>query len=1081
MSAAPTRAQKLPSLDLALSGSLAGGILSADARVTDDGSPVSFSNDALSVTGAQVLVALAGDVAELGWRVNVSADQVVAGGVAARAIVLDLDGEGLSPSPETPIAIAIDGGADLSGAALPPFANGRLTLDGSASVPALDAIRVARLAATIGETSLAVSGTLDALAPRFALRLDGDAMSPGTGVGIVDGLLRGDVDISGQVTGDLSANTYGLDAFRLSAPALDVTVNGNVGPETVALTLAGNLADLASVTPSATGAIRFSASLDGPRAAPALTLGATGDSIQLAGTRLTGLALEASGTLDPAALALDASLKGQLGNAPLTANVSLTTEADGTRVLDELEVRVGDARLAGTLRLPPNGIPTGDLNLDVPDLSTVAPLALASARDSRGSLKADVRLAVSGDEATARITAEGRGIAIAGLRAARLDADLEVADYLGVPRPQGQVRVADAAAAGLTFSSIALDATRTGPGAFDLSLDVAGRDVSLNAAAGLTLTDGTTRIDLRQARGRAYAVPFALRRQASITIGEATRIDGLALDLGGGGLRVDGTVSPRLDVAVVLDAVPLSLANVAAPDLALSGTLSGTADITGTTADPDARFQVTASSVSAAPLRAQGLDPVDARASGRFAGQRLTLDASATSSFIDLRADGTIDLAGATPRVDLTVQGSASADPLADRLARAGARADLDIAIDLAIRGPLSDPDITGRITTRDATVGDAEGRFILRGLNADITLQGDRVVIESLSGRLGDGTLTVSGAIGLTNDLPADLDIRIDNGRFADGTLVVATVDAVLTLNGPLLGAPRLAGRVDLVRTLVTLDDFPVGGLDPVAVRHVNAPQAVLDQAARLGLDAAEGSGGQSRAGSAGGGLFLDVTVATQRPIAIRGRGLTVDLGGQLRLLGPVSAIQAVGAFELIRGDLELLDRRLEFTRGRLDFTGDLVPFIDFAATVQTDAAEITLRVVGTPSDLDIAVTSQPALPDDEALAQLLFGRSLSDLSPLQIVKLARGVAQLTGRAGPLEGALGALGNVDVDIDDEGNATVGIGGYVNDRTYVNVEQSTAGDSRVVIDLDVTDEVKARGSFSSSGGAGLGVFFEREY
>ncbi|MEM7567045.1 MAG: translocation/assembly module TamB domain-containing protein, partial [Pseudomonadota bacterium] len=738
--------------------------------------------------------------------------------------------------------------------------------------------------------------------------------------------------------------------------------------------------------------------------------------------------------------------------------------------------------LAGALALPPEGPPTGTLALDVPSLSTVAPLLLTRAGEASGSLGADITLSAEGDEATADVEARGRGIVFGDIRAGDLSADLRVADYLGTPRPEGVAEARNVQAAGLTFSAIDLAARQTAAGRFALTLDADGREVSLDAAADLTLADGTTTLDLGRAAGSAYGLPIRLAGPARIIVGETTRVEGLALDLGSGRVSVSGTAAPTLDLAVEARALPLSLADLVAPDLGLTGTLSGSATVRGEPSDPDVVFDLAGQGLSAAPLAAAGLSPLTASASGRLQDRRLAFEADASGPF-EVSAGGGVDLTGAEPVLDIDVSGRASTDPLIDRLARAGVRADADIAFDVSIDGPASDPSITGSLNADGATVGDAEGRFILRDVSADISLDGDRVVIERVTGAIGPGSLLVTGTVGLTGDLPADLSITVDGGRVADGTLVVATVDADLDLFGPLLGGPTLAGRIDLVRTLVTLNDLPSGGLDPIEVRHVNAPADVIAQAQRLGIDAAESGG--SGAGSATGGaaLLLDITVATREPISVRGRGLTVDLAGDLRLLGPIDDIRAIGAFTLVRGQLDLLGERLVFDRARLDFTGDLNPRIDFAATTEVDGFAITLRLFGRTSAPEITVTSVPDLPQDEALARLLFGRALSDLSPFQIARLAQGISTLTGGTGPLDGALAALGlsGLDIDVDEDGNATLGLGQQLNERTYVNVEQSSAGSSRVVIDLEITGEVKARGSFDSDGAAGLGVFFEREY
>ena len=48
-----------------------------------------------------------------------------------------------------------------------------------------------------------------------------------------------------------------------------------------------------------------------------------------------------------------------------------------------------------------------------------------------------------------------------------------------------------------------------------------------------------------------------------------------------------------------------------------------------------------------------------------------------------------------------------------------------------------------------------------------------------------------------------------------------------------------------------------------------------------------------------------------------MRGRGLDAELGGSVRLTGPVTNIQPVGGFSMIRGRLSILGQRITFDEG--------------------------------------------------------------------------------------------------------------------------------------------------------------------
>jgi translocation and assembly module TamB len=163
----------------------------------------------------------------------------------------------------------------------------------------------------------------------------------------------------------------------------------------------------------------------------------------------------------------------------------------------------------------------------------------------------------------------------------------------------------------------------------------------------------------------------------------------------------------------------------------------------------------------------------------------------------------------------------------------------------------------------------------------------------------------------------------------------------------------------------------------------------------------------------------------------------------------------------------------------------GDLDPFLNFVARSAGSDITVFITVSGRVSDLDISFSSQPELPEDEVLARLIFNRGLSELSPLQIAQLAAAAAELAGGSntsllGSLRSATG-LDDLDVVTDSEGNAAVRAGRYISDNIYLGVEAGAQGSTRGTINLDITEELKARGSVGSDGDSSLGVFYERDY
>src|SRR6185312_15956624 len=73
--------------------------------------------------------------------------------------------------------------------------------------------------------------------------------------------------------------------------------------------------------------------------------------------------------------------------------------------------------------------------------------------------------------------------------------------------------------------------------------------------------------------------------------------------------------------------------------------------------------------------------------------------------------------------------------------------------------------------------------------------------------------------------------------------------------------------------------------------------------------------------------------------------------------------------------------------------------PLLDFAATTTVQGTIIEVDITGSSRAPKIELTSTPTLPQDEAMALLLFGKPSSALSPMELLSAAQALAELTGR----------------------------------------------------------------------------------
>lgn len=1027
----------------------------------------------LQVTGLNGDLQLTGLITDPEWRFKGSARTMSSDPAVLKQLSVGLSGKGLDlkkagTNVKGTIAADVTRGKTktMPAALLGPF---RANL--AARTNQNGQIVISDTSFSAGAVRFALNGNLEPFSEAFDVAFRASARSPETGYSLLDRLLAGKAGLAGRLGGDKTGQLT-LAEWQLTSETLSLTLEGTVH-DTVDLTLAGQIKDLAQLHEEAAGSARLSATIRGERTAPLLKLTASGGDITLAGSALSNAQLQANMKLSESEPNGELNFSAKLQDQPVTARAKLLTTPDGVRQLEELSVVSGTARIDGVLSLPVSGSPTGKFKLVAPNLQDIGPLLLMRLS---GSLNADIVLADADGSTSLDAEFNGSDISSDTFSAAKVTGDVQVADVLGSPRVEGQARLRRVVAADMIFDTIAATATSKGADAYVVNLNAKGPDLSGRAVVDVKIRDRETAINVTRLRGSAKRIAFKLAAPFTITRNEdgAVAVKDAALRIGRGSIRVNGEVLPELDAKVRLNALPLAPFELLAGVPGLSGTLSGQASLKGEVGDPAGRFELSGRGFTAELLREQGVPALQFALKGRTQNRQIALRGTASGGrALSVSIEGQIDRSRTVTRFDVKTKGNANAEMFAAALADAGARLSGRLGFDVRVRGTADEPNVQGTITLSNATVGDADGRFLVTGASGRFQLSRDQVRIVSFRGRTGrSGSMAASGTVGLAGARQANVAVQVRDGIYADGTLVTTRYDANLRLAGPLEGSPLLQGDILLKKTKITLSEIPPSALKSLEVKHRRAPPAVLRQLRQF----------RSR----GGDLRLDLRIIARESIAVSGRGVTALLGGELRLTGTPSALIANGLFRLRRGTLKLLGRRLEFERGQLDFDRDLDPRLNLEAVSRTSDSTIRLIIAGRASAPTISVTSSPELREEEALARLVFDKDLLQLSPLQIAQLAASIAALSGGSdnsllGDLQDTLG-VDWLEVTETSSGETAVGAGKQINERLSIGVEQTTkTNTSRVIIDLGISKNFKLRGAAGSDGSSRAGVFFEKDY
>lgn len=806
------------------------------------------------------------------------------------------------------------------------------------------------------------------------------------------------------------------------------------------------------------------------------------------------------------------------GNAARDAAGSMTIDVDGT---------AKDTVLAILAEITPTDdgqTVSLDANAQIADLRNYATLA---ARDLAGAVALDVEAVILGDAQrfTAKVNGTTRNLAIGvqqvdpllrgdgvlALEITRSGLDQFILNALDVRTDtttitaSGRGGVSGAAALDLT-AQIA-DAAVLGQGLrgpVTAVVNVA-RDETENGNVSMRLTGPETDVSLLGKFDPALKFTGALNASVA-NLATYQSLIGQPVS-GGISARIAGSVVPDLsafDAEISAQTTNLAVGNPIADIL-----LTGNGRLNGTAILEAGSLRIDGLEVSTANLNLSG-DLGGQAGAGRGAFEARLRDvgvltdqlsgpvtATGTASLaangswgLDARATGpggiTAQAAGrigAGGQLDITTSGSAPLG-LANTLIEPR-RLSGTAAYDLSINGPAALNSISGRVDLRNAILTAPTLAQGLENIAGGITLRDGNANLDITGDVKSGGGIAVSGPVSLSGQYVADLSLALNDVVIKDPELYKTTLSGGITMRGPLTGGAVVAGTINLGQTDISVPSSGVGSLgDLPNVTHIGAPNAVQQTLNNAGISV---SGAQSTNATTTSRPYpLDIVINAPSRIFIRGRGLDVELGGSLRIGGTSQNIVPTGLFELVRGRLSILQQRFELTEGSATMQGDFVPYIRLVATTEArTGTKIDIIVEGPATEPEVSFVSVPSLPQDEVLSQLIFGRDLESISPLQAVQLAAAVGTLAGRGGGglidnFRAGIG-LDDFDVTTDDEGNAAVSAGKYLSENVYTDVTVSSDGSTEINLNLDVTEEVTAKGTVGADGETSIGIFFERDY
>lgn len=346
---------------------------------------------------------------------------------------------------------------------------------------------------------------------------------------------------------------------------------------------------------------------------------------------------------------------------------------------------------------------------------------------------------------------------------------------------------------------------------------------------------------------------------------------------------------------------------------------------------------------------------------------------------------------------------------------------------ELHLAGTLEQPRWLGEARLRQAAVSIPSLAVDLNEITATLKGVGENQLWIQGSAESGPGQIQFDGQLDTPTGQSWQLELNITGNRFE----VISTPEAHV-LAGPDLNVTaskeliHIKGSIELPEVDIQLENLPDRAVkvseDAVIVNKVEA-----DTEPAAGIP-----------------IKTNIKLILGDQVHFAGFGFEARLSGNLDLIEePNQPTLAYGVLTIDEGRYKAYGQNLTVERGKLIFQGSYDnPGLDIRAVRKAQDITVGLEIGGTLKNIRSTVFSEPALPDSEAVAILLTGKSLSNTTKSDANLLVNAIASLgIKKSQPLTNQLSQTFGLDVlTIDSESGldqSSLMIGKYLTPRLYV--------------------------------------------
>lgn len=331
-------------------------------------------------------------------------------------------------------------------------------------------------------------------------------------------------------------------------------------------------------------------------------------------------------------------------------------------------------------------------------------------------------------------------------------------------------------------------------------------------------------------------------------------------------------------------------------------------------------------------------------------------------------------------------------------------------------------PKAEGNVFVKDGVIGFKGFDPVFRDISGNIVLQGETLIVETVTGRVGEGGIKGSGTIEMAGLALKRTDISFDvrGLRLAYPRWLPSEVEGTLRLSGE-YPSLLISGDMNVVKARYG-ERIDWATFLPSFKQRLKEPET-----------AKEGTGA----------LSMDISFKADRNLIFENNVSKGELKGEIRLKLESGRFGIVGGVEVMTGKVFYKEHEFQITSGIIEFPDPkkMEAVFDFTAEGKVRDYVVQILVQGNTTDFKVTMTSSPPLSELDIASLLSLGLTSKEF-------------QERGGGAPAYGAASLLSR---EVEGKFKDYIGFDRFHIDPYYSKVTGST--EPKLTVGKDLSDDV----------------------